>query len=155
MGAAMANLASLRLGSNQYDQKVDPSIDGPTKTKGKSIGKLAAEGKISTKTIERAIVVKKADPELFKAVQDGTVSVNKAMRAMAGGPCLGLSAPCAPSKECFRIRLAETGGLPIGYGRRPRSNRCIGRSIYPLPVWYLLKDRGRVGSPGTELEFAL
>ena len=46
---------------------------------------LAEEAHVSVKTIERAATVKKADPKLFKAVEEGKISVKKAAAEVKAG----------------------------------------------------------------------
>jgi ParB-like chromosome segregation protein Spo0J len=79
-----SRLCNLQRGSNQHVEKVDPSIEGPTKHTATKAASLAGVGHA---TIERAKeVTTKGAPELQRAVERGQISISRAAQLVSEVP---------------------------------------------------------------------
>ena len=81
--AIAAELAKFKFGENQHTTKEGASIEAPSPVTQEKAAQLL---NVSCSSVQRAKVVKEADPELHAKVKAGEVSLNAAVKAVKPEP---------------------------------------------------------------------
>jgi hypothetical protein len=115
--AAAAELATMKQGAR---------TDLPSK-EGKSQAEAAKQMKVSVASVERAAIVKKADPALFEQVKKGNVSVTAA--AKTAGPPKIRTAPLGPTPAPKPERIREAVAVESETEQRDRYTDNVAKWI--------------------------